>query len=61
MFDLDNIYLIAVKNKGFLPHALLLVIGMIIKKNGWDVRRADGSDYLGDNLPLDLADRIKNA
>ena len=56
---LDNLYIVSVKNKGFLPHAVLFIIGLIAKKG---IAREEESSirYLGDNLPLNLADRIKN-
>ena len=56
----DNVYVVALKNKHFLPHAVLFLIGMIAKRKAEEVKN-DETIYLGDNLPLDLAGRIKNA
>jgi len=56
----DNVYVVALKNKHFLPHAALFIIGMIAKRKAEEVKN-DEALYLGDNLPLDLAERIKNA
>jgi len=57
---LDNLYIVSVKNKHFLPHAVLFVIGMIAKRTIKEPEE-DVVKYLGDNMPLDLLDRIKNA
>ena len=57
---IDNTYIIALKNKHFLPHAVLFIIGMIAKRKT-EENRKDESPYFGDNLPLNLAERIKNA
>ncbi|MBL7157224.1 MAG: hypothetical protein ISS92_03565 [Candidatus Omnitrophica bacterium] len=56
---LDNLYIVSVKNKHFLPHAVLFVIGMIAKRT---IREHEKEvvKYLGDNIPLNLLDRIKN-
>jgi len=56
----DNIYVVALKNKHFLPHAVLFIIGMIAKRKAEEIKN-DEALYLGDNLPLDLAERIRNA
>ena len=56
----DNVYIVALKNKHFLPTAVLLLIGLITKKEKLADHK-DNANYLGDNVPLDLVDRIKNA
>jgi len=60
MDELNNLYILSVKNKHFLPHAVLFIMGMIAKRTIKEIE-SDGTRYLGDNLPLDLLDRIKNA
>jgi len=56
---MDNVYIVALKNKQFLPHAVLFVIGMIAGRKIQNKSR-DDKDYFGDNLPLNLIDRIKH-
>ena len=55
---LDNLYMLSVKNKHFFPHAALLVIGMIAGREL--ANKEEDKEYLGDNLPLDLTDRINS-
>jgi len=56
---MDNVYIVALKNKHFLPHAVLFVIGMIARRKTEESKKDDTS-YLGDNVPLNLLDRIKH-
>lgn len=57
---LDNIYILAVKNKQLIPTGLLLALGMIVGKK---LKKSDelSNEYLGDNIPLDLIARLKDA
>ena len=57
MDNLNDLYLISVKNKHFLPHIVLLVMGMI-KKREAKANEVSEEVYLGDNIPLNLIERI---
>ena len=59
MDELNNLYILSVKNKHFLPHAILFVMGMIARRTIKEIGN-DEVSYLGDNLPLNLANRIKH-
>jgi len=56
----DNLYILTVKNKQLIPTGVLLVLGMITGQK-IDKAEDDTADYLGDNVPLDLTERIKRA
>lgn len=56
----DNLYIVSVKNKHFLPTAVLFLIGLMVKKEKM-IDHTEKTDYLGDNVPLNLVERIKNA
>ena len=60
MDELNNLYILSVKNKHMIPHAMFLVMGMIARRKASEISE-DNVSYLGDNLPLDLVKRIKNA
>lgn len=57
---MNNVYIVALKNKHFLPHAVLFIIGMIAGKKLYNKRR-ESAEYFGDNLPLNLIERIRHA
>ena len=57
----DNLYIVSVKNKHVLPAAVLFVIGMIAKGRRIEKEKTTETPYFGDNVPLDLAERIRNA
>ena len=57
---LNNLYVLVVKNKQFIPQSLLLVVGMIVKREKEETE-TDRQAYLGDNLPMNLIERIKGA
>ena len=59
METLDNIYILAVKNKQLIPAALLLVLGMMTGKR-IDKKKDIDLEYLGDNIPLDLLEKLKH-
>ena len=57
---LNNIYILAVKDKHLIPTGLLLLINAIVKSD----RESDAREkfkYLGDNVPLSLVANIKRA
>jgi len=56
----DNLYILTVKNKQLIPTGVLLVLGMITGQK-IDKAEDDTTDYLGDNVPLDLTEKIRRA
>jgi len=54
----DNLYIVSVKNKHLLPTVVLFLIGLMIKKEKM-IDHAKKTDYLGDNVPLNLVERIR--
>ncbi|NQT22856.1 MAG: hypothetical protein HQ579_05370 [Candidatus Omnitrophica bacterium] len=56
----NDLYILTVKNKQLIPTGVLLVLGMI---TGRRIEKAEdeAANYLGDNVPLDLAERIRRA
>ena len=56
---LNNLYIVSVKNKHFLAHAAMLVIGMIIGKEEREPRPENR--YFGDNLPFTITERMKDS
>ena len=53
---LNNTYFLAVKNKQFLPVALFLLVSAIAGHK----KEKESGEYLGDNVPLSLVEKIKN-
>lgn len=61
MDRLNHIILLAVKTKHLMPVGLLLLINALVKHDYKDPCHDDSEEYMGDNIPLDLIDRIKRA
>lgn len=57
---LNNLYVVSAKNKHFFPHAVLFIIGMIARRT-IEEHKENVVKYFGDNIPLDLLERIKDA
>ena len=55
----DNLYIVSVKNKHLLPTAVLFLIGLMVKKEKV-TDYTEKTDYLGDNIPLSLVERIRH-
>ena len=56
---MDSLYTTALRDRHFLFHAVIRIIEMIAIREAGETR-IDKNFYLGDNLPLDLAKKIRN-